>query len=233
MQHLCLLERFSGEEVMKIFGSFFLLLALAFAPAAASANDNGAELWFNPSVSFDLDNDTGIEIETAQRFRSAGDGRPDTYFARLWMNQKVAKNATLSGAIERRINDGASNETRLIQQLSTSHGVMRTRLRLEQRFVDNADRAGLRVRPRIGVSLPMDADKKWKFKTDAEFFLTLRSTSFGGDDGLTGLRTQTGVSYEISDNLVLSAAYLRQQDFNAGGSDRVGHAPIIGIEFSF
>lgn len=218
---------------MKISGSFVLLLGLVFSPTALLANDDGAELWLNPSVSFDLDNDTGIEIETAQRFRSAGDGRQDTYFVRLWMNQKVAKNANLSGAIERRINDGGSNEARLIQQLSISHGVVRTRLRLEQRFVDNANRAGLRIRPRIGVSLPIDADKKWKFQTDAEFFLTLRSTSFGGDHGLTGLRTQTGVSYKISDHLALSSNYLRQQDFNANGSDRVGHAPIIGIEFSF
>lgn len=218
---------------MKTSVSLALLLGLAFVPVAASATDDGAEIWLNPSVSFDLDDDTGIEIETAQRFRNAGDGRADTYFARLWMNQQVAENATLSGAIERRINDGGSNETRLIQQLSTSHGYFRTRLRLEQRFVDNADRAGLRIRPRLGISMPIDADKRWKFKTDAELFVTLRSTSNGGDEGLTGLRTQTGVSYEISDNLTLSAAYLRQQDFDARRPDRVGHAPIIGVEFEF
>ena len=216
---------------MKLSVSLALLLALV--PAASFATDDAAELWFNPSISFDVDADTGIEIETAQRFRSADDGRADTYFARLWLNQQVAKNATLSGAIEKRVNDGGSDETRLIQQLSTSHGILRTRLRLEQRFVNGADRAGLRIRPRLGVSLPIDEDKRWKFKTDAELFLTLRSTSNGGDEGLTGLRTQTGVNYEISDNLTLSAAYLRQQDFDASRPDRIGHAPIIGVEFAF
>lgn len=216
---------------MKLSVSLALLLALV--PAASFATDNATELWFNPSISFDVNADTGIEIETAQRFRGADDGRADTYFARLWLNQQVAKNATLSGAIEKRVNDGGSDETRLIQQLSTSHGILRTRLRLEQRFVNGADRAGLRIRPRLGVSLPIDADKRWKFKKDAELFVTLRSTSNGGDEGLTGLRTQTGVSYEISDNLTLSAAYLRQQDFDASRADRVGHAPIIGVEFAF
>ena len=218
---------------MKAFAPSAVLLALIFVPASASATNDATEVWFNPSVSFDLDKDTGIEIETAQRLRDADDGRADTYFARLWVNQKVSKNATLGGAFERRVNDGGSNETRLIQQLSTSHGYLRTRLRLEQRFVDNADRMGMRVRPRIGVSVPIDTAERWKFMTDAELFLTLRSTNVGGDDGLTGLRTQTGFSYEATDWLTLSAAYLRQQDFRAGTTDTVGHAPIIGLEYAF
>lgn len=210
-----------------------LALFAMVLPAAAHANDDGFEFWLNPSVSTDLDDNTGLEIETAQRFRDASDGRADTYFGRFWINQKVADNVTLSGALERRINDGGSDETRFIQQMSTSHGILRTRLRLEQRLVDRADRMGLRLRPRLGVSVPIDEDGRWAFKSDAELFLTLRSNNFGGDDGLTGLRTQIGVSYDISDRISVSAAYLRQQDFEDGGPDRIGHAPIIGVEFAF
>lgn len=157
----------------------------------------------------------------------------DTYFARLWLNQSVADKVTLSGAFERRINDRGSDETRLIQQMSTSHGLLRTRLRLEQRFVDDADRMGLRLRPRMGVAVPLGEDSPWKFKTDAELFLTLRSNNEGGDEGLTGLRTQIGFSYDITDRLSLGAVYLRQQDFEDGGPDQIGHAPLIGIELSF
>lgn len=209
------------------------MIAALSAPTAALASDDGFEFWLNPSAGFDLDEDTGIEVETAQRFRSAADGRADTYFARLWVNQDVSGNATLSGAFERRINDGGRNETRLIQQLSTRHGIWRTRLRVEQRFVDSAGRMGLRLRPRLGVSVPLDEEGRWSFKSDAELFLTLRSTSSGGDDGLTGLRTQAGFGYDLSDRLTLTAAYLRQQDFEDNGPDTVGHAPIIGIEFAF
>lgn len=208
-------------------------LMIAATPGAARAADDGFEFWLNPSVSVGLDEDTGLELETAQRFRGADDGRADTYFARLWINQDLADNVTLSGAIERRANDGGNDETRLIQQLSTSYGILRTRLRLEQRFVENADRMGLRLRPRLGVKVPVSEDGRWSIKSDAELFLTLRSTSSGGDHGLTGLRTQLGVGYEVSDRLSLSAAYLRQQDIEDGGPDQVGHAPIVGIEFSF
>lgn len=217
---------------MKISAAISLLATLIFTTPMASATDEAAEYWFNPAVSFDVDDDTGLELETAQRLRSAADGRPDTYFVRLWLHQAVSGNTTLSGALEQRINDGGANETRLIQQLSTQHGVLRTRLRLEQRLVENADHAGLRLRPRLGLSIPVTEDERWQFKTDAELFLTLRSTSDGGETGFTGTRTQIGFAYEVHSRLALSAAYLRQQDIRSRGPDTVSHAPVIGIELS-
>lgn len=203
------------------------------AASSAKAADEAFELWLNPSASAAIDDDTSFELETAQRLRSAGDGRADTYFARAWLNQDIADGATLSGALEHRINDGGADENRLIQQLSTRHGLFRTRLRFEQRFVHDDDRMGLRVRPRVGAAIPLDEAERWTFRSDAELFLTLRSTSAGGDEGLTGLRTQIGVSYEVNDRVSVSAAYLRQQDFRDGGPDRVAHAPLIGLELAF
>lgn len=60
-----------------------------------------------------------------------------------------------------------------------------------------------------------------------------RATSATGQTGLTGLRTQAGFAYKVSDKLSLSLAYLRQQDIYRNRPDVVGHAPIVGIEFSF
>lgn len=210
-----------------------LALATAAAPQQARASDEAFELWLNPSIGTDLDSDTGVELETAQRFRSASDGRPDTYFFRLWVNQDLADNVTLSGAVEQRFNNGDDDERRLIQQLTTRHGMLRTRLRLEQRFEEGqGGRMGLRLRPRLGVNVPLDDAGKWAAKADAELFWTLRSTGAGGDTGITWLRTQVGIGYDVSDNLSLNLIYLRQQDFRAGRPDRIGHAPLIGIEFA-
>jgi hypothetical protein len=217
---------------MKFTPAITFLAASALTPHVAHATDEAAEYWFNPAISLELDHDTGLELETALRIRSEADSRPDTYFARLWLNQAIADNATLSGALERRINDGAAHETRLIQQLSTRHGVVRLRLRFEQRFVESADDTGLRVRPRLGAAFPVTDDERVQFKTDAELFFTLRSTSDGGDTGLTGLRTQIGFSYDIHSRLSLSAAYLRQQDIRDRGPDTVAHAPVIGVELA-
>ena len=216
---------------MKYIGGAGLTAAAMVAAVPAHAADEAFEFWLNPSVSVDVDDDTGVELETAQRFRSAADGRVDTYFARLWLNQALSEDVTLGGAVERRINEGGSDETRLMQQLSTRHGLLRTRLRLEERFVDGTGRMGLRLQPRLGVAMRLD--DRWGFYTNAELFFTLKSTSAGGDDGLTGLRTQIGVSYAASDNLALSLTYLRQHDFEDAGPDEVGHAPLVGIEYSF
>lgn len=207
-------------------------LGLALSPAPAVASDDAFEFWLNPSASIGLDDDTSLEIETAQRFRSAADGRPDTYFVRFWLHQDVSDAVTVSGAIGPRANDGDGDELRLHQQISTRHGLLRTRLRLEQRFVEDG-RMGLRLRPRLGVAVPFAAESPWAGFANVEAFLTLRSTSRGGDDGLTGVRTQIGVEYEASDRVSLSLGYLRQQSIDRSGPDEVGHAPIVGVEFSF
>lgn len=210
-----------------------ILASMMFAPAALAA-DQDFEVWLNPSFSFDLDEDTGVELETAQRFRSADNGRNDTYFARLWLKQKIGDGITLAGAIEGRANDPGRDELRLMQQLSASSGIWRGRVRLEERFSEGrGGRMGLRLRPRVGIALPLSDDGRWSFGTDAELFWTLRSTSPGGDTGVTGLRTQVGVGYEVSDRLEVSLTYLRQQDFEENGPDEIGHAPLVGVEFSF
>lgn len=218
--------------MFKLCASSFCLAILA-ASSAAHATDDDFELWLNPAVTFDIDDDTGLELETAQRFRDADRGRVDTYYARLWVNQDVSDAFTVSGGVERRINDGGADETRLLQQLSGKHGLFRTRVRLEQRFVDDADRMGVRLRTRGGVSVPLGEESPFTFNTNAELFWTLRSNNRGGDQGLTGLRTQIGFDYDVNDRLTLSLAYLRQQDFSEGEPDRVGHAPLIGIEYGF
>ncbi|MEE4349720.1 MAG: DUF2490 domain-containing protein [Pacificimonas sp.] len=216
-----------------IAGSLATSTLLIAAALPAKATDEDFELWLNPSAVAALDEDTEIEFETAQRFRDSDRGRADTYFGRLWLAQGIADNMTLAGAAERRINDGGSNETRTMQQLSTRHGIIRTRLRLEQRFVDNADRMGLRLRPRLGVSVPVGGVEGLSFKADAELFWTLRGNNVGSDEGITGLRNQIGLGYDLSDSVSLSAVYLRQQDFEDNAPDEIGHAPLIGVTFAF
>lgn len=201
-------------------------------PAPALASDDEFEFWLNPSVTADLDNDTSIEFETAQRLRDAGSGGIDTYFARIWINQKLDSNFTVSAAAGRRINDGGPDELRFHQQVTYRTGIFRGRLRIEERLVDDADRMGLRLRPRIGVSVPLDGEGDWTGFTDAEAFLTLRSTDVGGKDGLTGIRTQMGVRHALTDSVEVGLAYLRQQDIRDGRPDRVGHAPLLSLEIA-
>ncbi len=209
--------------------SIALACAMAAAPATAAQD---FELWFNPAIATDIDKNTGLEFETAQRLRKASDAA-DTYFFRLWLNQQINKNVTLSAAIERRIQDGGRDETRVHQQASLKHGILRGRIRLTQRLINDTDRTGIRLQLRGGVKVPLDTEKKWAGIADVETFHTLRATSATGQKGLTGVRTQLGVSREVNDHLTLSLTYVRNEDITRNRDNRVGHAPLIGIDLSF
>ena len=206
-------------------------LALGLASPVHAADDS-FQLWFNPAAEIGLDDDTALEIETAQRLRPSSAG-PDTYYARLWIVQKLDDSFSIAGGIERRVNDGGPDETRLLQQVTARSGIWRARARVEQRFVDNADRMGWRLRTRLGVDVPVTRDERLSFVSSAETNFTLRATGVGGDTGLTALRTHVGLSYDVAENMSLGLGYIRNQDFLDGRPDRVGHAPQLTLDLSF
>lgn len=217
---------------MRFFPTVAVLALVAAPVPALAANDDSAEFWINPSLTVEIDDRTSIEIETAQRLRDADDDGVDTYFGRLWINRKLDDQFTLSAAIGRRINDGDADELRTHQQITYRNGILRGRVRIEQRFIDDGERTGVRLRTRAGVSLPLDSVGNWTGFADVEPFWTLRSTSLGGQDGLTGLRTQVGVRHQVTDNLEIGLAYVRQQDVRRDAEDRTGHAPLISLELA-
>ena len=214
--------------------ALFLAGSTIMVSQPALATDDDLEVWFGPSIEHSLDDDTKIELQTAQRFRDADNGRVDTYYLRGWVHQKVADNVTVSAAAEQRVNDGGSDEIRTIQQVGTKHGILRTRLRLEQRFVEGNDgRMGVRLRPRLGLRVPLGDNSPFTAAVDGELFWTLRSTSDGGSTGITGVETRVGMAYEVSDNVSVGLKYLRAQSIRDGREDRVSHAPLFEIDISF
>lgn len=207
-------------------------LSLALVPSGAAADDEGVEYWLDQSASWRVAERTTLELETAQRLRSASDGREDTYYARIWLSREVDDDLTLAAGVERRSNQPGADETRLLQQASLSRGVFRGRLRLEQRFVDGGQ-AGVRLRPRVGVAVPLGDSERWTIGADAEAFLTLRSNTAGGDTGLTGVRTTVALAYAANERLSLRVGYVRDEDFNRDAPDTVAHAPLVEVELSF
>ncbi len=211
-----------------------LLAGAALASATpALASDEAFELWLAPSVRAALDGNTDLRLETAQRFRNSADGRPDTYFARAWLSQQVSQYLTIEGAIERRVNDGGWDETRLMQQLVAQHGIFRNRVRLEQRFVDNAPKTGWRLRTEHGVRIDLDKKRDWFFRADAEFFFVLEATGLTGLTGFTEQRSQAGFGHRFNDHFNASLSYKRVQQIRPGRADVVGHIPMIHMEYSF
>jgi hypothetical protein len=214
-------------------GRAAIVLCLSLISAPAAASDEAFELWLAPSVRAPLDDNTAVRIETAQRFRSSRDGRPDTYFVRAWGSQRISKHLTIEAAVERRVNDGGSDETRLLQQLVAEHGIFRNRIRLEQRFIDRAPQTGWRLRTEHGVRIDLDDAHNWFFRADAEFFFVLQATGVTGQTGFTEQRSQAGIGHRFSDHFNASLSYKRVQAIRPGRADVVGHIPMIHMEYSF
>jgi hypothetical protein len=208
------------------------LIAAALAATLSTpalAEENRLEGWFEGSVVAKLDKRTEVEFQTQQRARSSSNPIGDNQTYRLWLARKIGK-ATLSGGLHRS-KEGDTKETRLLQQLNYPLPVkhLKGRTRLEQRFIDDSDKTGWRLRQRVGVGVPLsDEDGGWAFVGNAEGFLTLRSTSRGGQTGLTGVRTFLGFEKSLG-QVDLEIGYTRQQNIRKGAPDRVGHAPTLGL----
>lgn len=212
------------------------LFALAFASLAspALASDDEFELWVKPKVELKLDQDTILLVETGAKFREPSKKGDDTYFARLWVQQKVSNKITVAAAVEKRVEIATYDEVRLSQEVRLADGILRTALRVEERFLeDKGGRMGVRVRPRVGVAFDLDDEHKWTLEAHAEPFITLRAEKPGGDTGLTGFRTEVGVTHKLADNVFVGAAYVRDQYILDGYPDRVAHAPQIGVKLKF
>lgn len=212
-----------------------VLVAVAVGVAAmpARAAEDAFEFWMNPSARYWVDDNTNFRLETAQRFRRERDGRADTYFGRLWVGQRLNEHVSVEFGVEKRINDGDHDETRLLQQVLTRHGILRNRIRMEERFVQNQPQMGLRLRTDHGVFVPLDRKERLNLRAEAEFFFTLRPTRPGTMTGLTELRTQLGLAYQVNDRINIGLTYMRQQRFKIARADSVGHAPLLSFEYSF
>lgn len=208
-------------------------LACSAAAASATPPETDLEGWFSPSLTVGLSGRTSIELEGALRLRDDDRAPGTTNYGRLWLKQGLGSGFTLGLGVERRLNAAAADETRLLQQVSARHSVWRGRVRLEQRMVDRAAQTGWRLRTRAGIEVPLDSAGAWAVFADAEPFFTLRATSRTGSTGLTGLRTQLGLERELGDHVAISLGWVRQQDIVRGAPDRIGNAPILGIDLSF
>lgn len=210
----------------------FRLLGAAIALSLSSpalAEENHLEGWFDGTISKQFAGGTFLQFQTQQRARGSSNPTGDDQAYRLWIGQEFGSLKTSVGL--HRSQEGDTRETRLIQQVSYNVGAtgLKARTRVEQRFIDDADKTGWRVRQRIGYALPLTNQAGgWKLAGTAEGFLTLRSTSRGGATGITGLRTFVGFERSLG-QVDLGIGYTRQQSIRKNAPDRVGHAPTLNL----
>lgn len=207
-----------------------LLLAVATATPALAA-DEEAQLWATQSLSIGLDEDTHVQLEAVERARSSAFGG-EQYQVRAAVDQDIGAGFSIGGGLVYQ-RAGGQDEFRLQQQIGYSTGPVALRTRLEQRFQEGVGPTIWRLRQRVQLTETLDADGRWAAIANAEAFFNLNHGNPGSQTGLVAVRTQIGVRHKFSDHISGTLAYVRQHELRDNAPDRIGHAPLLGLAFSF
>ncbi len=206
------------------------LFAWAMATPAVAA-DEEAQFWATQSLSIGLDEATHVQFDAVERARSPAFGGDQLQLAGA-VDHNIGSGFSIGGgAVYQRA--GRLDEFRLQQQLGFASGPVVLRTRLEQRFQEGVGPTVWRLRQRVQLTETLDTEGDWAIVGSVEGFFNLNQGTPGSQTGFIALRSQVGVRHKFSDHVSGTLAYVRQHEFRDGAPDRIGHAPVIGLAFSF
>ncbi len=128
-------------------------------------------------------------------------------------------------------------ENRPWQQLSfpiaavKNEFTLTNRTRLEQRFRNDGDDVGVRLRQQIRLTVPL-AQSGWHGVLWSEGFFNLNSTDWGARSGLDRWRNFVGVNIPLREGVVVEPGYLNQF-VNGSSSDQIDHVFSATLNISF
>lgn len=216
---------------------------LAFAIAAivstaAWASEDG-QLWIASGVSVKLNDKWRLSEDVIARFSGDRNGLYQLQSATL-LNYKISKDVTVAAGYVHspQYSDGdrTSLERRAREQVTIDNvariggGKLSARMRMEQRWRDNADGTAWRIRPYAKYSLPLH--KKTSLTLSNEIFVNLNTTSFQQQDGVERMRTLIAINTPLLKNVSMEAGYLNQYGFVRGGDDTIDHIASISMSAS-
>lgn len=217
----------------------FAAIALALFSGTAWARDDG-QVWTGGGATVNLSDRWQLTGEVLARF---SDNRGGLYEieAPTLLNFRPAKDVTLAAGYVHnpQFADGdlTTIERRAREQITVDNlarvagGRLSARLRLEQRWRDNADGTGWRVRPYFKYSVPLK--DKTSLVLSNETFLNLNTTAFQRQDGLDRMRNLIAINTPLAKNVTIEAGYLNQYGFVRGGEDNRDHVASILVSASF
>jgi hypothetical protein len=109
-------------------------------------------------------------------------------------------------------------------------GKLNGRIRMEQRWRENADGTGWRLRPYLKYSVPIAG--KTALNVSAEPFFNLNTTPFQGRTGLDRMRNLITVSTPLSKTLTGELGYMNQHGFVKNGPDTSDNIAYFGVNLS-
>lgn len=212
---------------------------LAAIPGAALARED-EQIWLTAGATIKLDDRWRLSEDVVARISDDRGGLYEIEAATL-LNYKIGKNVTVAAGYVHspQYSDGdrTSLERRAREQVTVDNvatigrGKLGARLRMEQRWRDNADGTAWRLRPYVKYSLPLRG--KTSLVLSNETFLNLNTTAFQQQDGLDRMRNLIAVNTLLVQNVTMEVGYLNQYGFVRGGEDTIDHIASLALNANF
>jgi hypothetical protein len=215
------------------------LLAGTTAVPANAAHDE--QLWTTQVVNVKLADKWRVQEELVERFSDARHGLYEIESNTL-LGYKLSKAVTLWAGYTHDPQYSAGHftvmERRFREQVSFDNvaklgpGKLSFRLRMEQRWRDNAAGTGWRLRPYAKYTLPLARGSKTALIVSSEPFINLNTTPFQKQDGLERVRNLIAISTPLSKKITAEIGYLNQHGFVRGGPDTSDHVASVSLSLS-
>lgn len=213
-------------------------IALGFSGTARASEDG--QLWIASGVNVKLDDKWRLSEDVIARFSDDRDGLYQLQSTTL-LHYKIGKDVTVAAGYVHspQYSDGERTalERRAREQITVDNvariggGKLSARVRMEQRWRDNADGTAWRIRPYVKYSLPLRG--KTSLVLSNETFVNLNTTSFQQQDGLERMRNLFAINTPLVKNVTVEGGYLNQYGFVRGGEDTNDHVASLAINASF
>lgn len=215
---------------------FVSAMFVAAVPAKAATDD---QLWTTGSASVKLSDHWRLSQELTARFSDKRNGLYEIESNTL-LGYRLNNTVTLWAGYTHDPQYAAGNftimEHRAREQVTFDNiarigaGKLSARVRLEQRWRENVDGTGWRVRPYLKYSLPIAG--KTALNVSSEPFLNLNSTSFQRQTGLDRVRNLVTISTPLAKGVSGEAGYMNQHGFVRGGPDTSDNIAYFALSLS-
>jgi hypothetical protein len=205
-------------------------------PAAATEND--FNLWLGQFATINASDKVYVRLEVQERFTNDAD-RLGQLLLRSLVGHRLNKNVNIGAGYAYIFSDPVGpaelNEHRLYQEvnvrlLRTEGGLtVDSRTRLEQRFFEERDGTGWRLRQFVQLRVPISEHNR--IVVFSEPFIDLNRTSVQRG-GLAIWRNFAGVSVPLAKGIEIVPGYLNQHVLRVG-PDRIDHTANVNLFMTF
>jgi hypothetical protein len=228
----------SGTPRLALLG----LCTLGTASWAGSAQAReDSQIWASANANIKLSDKWRLQQELTTRFSDNRNGLYEIESVTL-LGYRITKDVTIAAGYVHNPQYSAGDftvmEHRAREQVTFENlakigsAKLSARMRMEQRWRENVDGTGWRMRPYVKLSVPLAKGSKTSLVLASETFVNLNTTPFQKQDGLDRMRNLIAINTPLTKNLSAEIGYLNQHGFVRGGEDSSDHVASVSLSLN-